>query len=194
VNWEKLMTNKGRHVKLQPDACFLDPGGRQIPYLDDDWLITDATPDRLKITNTRTQHQAVLAKDHVHHFTSDLIRSPDGSDHGFLTLLVQLFIKGNDISIKPCLKPGEAVSPPPVIEIEDKWVDMFYPGAVSLAQKLGVQDHELAWCRDSRVHTLIASGSCEIALERDRAGRLYRLRRKDRPECQTLMKRLRVQT
>jgi hypothetical protein len=161
-----------------------------MPEVSDDWLIADVAPDRLKITNTRTGHQTVLAKDHVHHFTSDLIRSPDGSDYGFLVLLVQIFIQGETVRIRPCLRPGERLAPAPVLEVSDKWVDMFYPGQANLAQKLGCEQHALAWCRQSRVPGLVAQGIAEIVLESDGPGRANRLHFRDSPEPQTLVRRL----
>ena len=161
-----------------------------MPEISDDWQIADATDDRLMITNTRTQHQTVLAKDHVHHFTSDLIRSSDGSDHGFLVLLVQIFIQGQIIRIRPCIRPGERLAPAPVLEISDKWVDMFYPGQAGLAQKLGCDPQALAWCRQSRVPGLIAQGVAELVLESDGPGRANRLHFRDSPEPQTLVRRL----
>lgn len=46
-----------------------------MPEISDDWLITDTTDDRLMIANTRTQH-------------------------GFLVLIVQIFIQGQTIRIR----------------------------------------------------------------------------------------------
>jgi hypothetical protein len=190
VNWDKIIKNVNRRVELQPSACFLDSKGREAAEVSDDWLITDVTADRLLITNTRTQHQTVLAKDHVHHFTSDLIRSPDGSDHGFLTLLVQIFIQGDAIKIRPCIRPGERLAPAPVVEVSDKWVDMFYPGQVRLEQKLGLSPNTLAWCHESRLPGLVAMGAAEVVLEPDSPGRVSRLRFRDSPEPQVLVRRL----
>jgi hypothetical protein len=160
-----------------------------MPRASDDWLIKDVTPDRLKITNTRTHHETVLAKDHIHHYTSDLIRSPDGSDHGFLTLLVQIFIQGSTIKIRPCVRPGERLAPDPVVEVTDKWVDLMYP-VFQIAQKLGFDPNSLAWCRESKIPTLVAQGLAEIVQEPESSGRVNRFRVRDSPESQMLIRRL----
>jgi len=190
MNWDKVVKNVNRRVELQPPACFLDPQGREMPEISDDWLIAGATDDRLTITNTRTQHQTVLAKDHVHHFTSNLIRSPDGSDHGFLVLQIQIFIQGQIVRIRPCIRPGERLAPTAVLQISDKWVDMTYPSQANLSQKLGCDPQALAWCRQSRVAGLVAQGVAEVILEPDGAGRANRLHFRDSPEPQTLVRRL----
>jgi hypothetical protein len=190
MNWDKITKAANRRIELQPRACFLDAMGRELPEVSDDWVISNPTPDHITVTNTRTQHVMRLGKDHIHHFTSNPLRSPDGNDHGFFTLLVQIYIQGDAVSFRPCLRPGEKLPPVPPIEIEDKWVDQFYPSAANLAHKLGVDPQMLAWCRESRVPSLVAGGNAEIALERIDAGRMCRLRLRDSPEPQMLIRRL----
>jgi hypothetical protein len=186
MNWEKIKKNIGKPVELHPKACFLDSTGREIPSVSDDWLILDTSTDQVTITNTRTHHQTVLAKDHVHHYTSNPSRS---ADHGIIQLLIQIFIQGNLITILPCPRPGERVSPPPVIEVEDKWVDLHYP-LYAIAQRLGVEAQALSWVGESRVATLMQQGICEPTFERDENQRLRRLRIKTSPEYLTLVRRL----
>ena len=65
-----------------------DAKGHALPDASDDWLITEADDTRLKIQNVRTGHETVLAKDHIHHYTSNPHRVTNGREHAFLTLLV----------------------------------------------------------------------------------------------------------
>jgi hypothetical protein len=69
---------------------------------------------------------------------------------------VQLYIQNDRITIKPCLRPGERLAPPPVPEVVDEWVDLMYP-TFNGAQKLGIDPNTLAWVRESRVATLTAT-------------------------------------
>jgi hypothetical protein len=189
LNWSKIVGNVGSHVEIQPAACFLDAKGHALPHVSDDWLITEADDARLKIQNVRTGHETVLAKDHIHHYTSNPHRVTNGWEHAFLTLLVQLYIQNDQITIKPCLRPGERLAPPPVPEVVDEWVDLMYP-TFNVAQKLGIDPNTLAWVRESRVATLAASGVAEVMLVPETSGKLKRYRVRDYPEPQILIRRL----
>lgn len=189
LNFNKIVGNVGRHIELQPAACFLDAKGHALPDVSDDWLITEASDDRLKIKNVRTGHETVLAKDHIHHYTSNPHRVTNGEEHAFLTLLVQLYIQNDRVTMKPCLRPGERLAPPPVPEIMDEWVDLMYP-TLNIAQKLGVDPNALAWVRESRIPTLAATGSVEVVLMPESSGKLKRFRVRDYPEPQMLVQRL----
>jgi len=189
LNWSKVVGNIGNHIELQPAACFLEAKGNALPDVSDDWLITEATDDRLKIKNVRTGHETVLAKDHIHHYTSNPHRVTNGQEHGFLTLLVQLYIQNDRVTIKPCLRPGERLVPTLVPEIVDEWVDLMYP-TFNIAQKLGIDQNMLAWARESRIPTLTAAGAAEVILMPDGSGKLKRYRVRDFPEPQILVRRL----
>jgi hypothetical protein len=189
LNFSKIVSNVGRHVELQPAACFLDAKGRTLPDVSDDWRITEAIDDRLKIKNVRTGHETVLAKDHIHHYTSNPHRMTNGQEHAFLTLLVQLYIQNDRVTVMPCLRPGEPLAPPPVPEIVDEWVDLLYP-TFDIARKLGIDPSALAWARESRVATLTATGVAEVILVRETTGKLKRYRVRDYPEPQMLIRRL----
>jgi hypothetical protein len=158
-------------VELEPPTCFLDANGRESFPSSDDWRIAAVETEYIKIENTRTQHQTLLAKDHIHNYTSNPAKSPD---HGFLTLSVRLFIKGTAVTIRPCPRPGESIAPLPLPEIVDKWVGLFYP-LNGLAQSLGIDQNMLGWVHETRVATLIANGTSALALESDGNGRFYRL-------------------
>jgi hypothetical protein len=189
VNWEKMAKNVGRVVELQPAACFLDSGGRPLPWTSDDWRVDKVGDERTELINTRTQHRAILAKDHIHHFTSDPNRSLDGSNYGFLVLQVQLFVQGDRISIRPCSRPGDPVLPPPGVEVLDSWVDIDFPSAIGIQQRLEREGFRLSWTNDSRLHSLLATG-WERVIEPDAEGRLRCFRLRTSPENQTLVKRL----
>ena len=113
MNLDKLKQDVGYRVKLVPSACHLDIGGDLLPAPDEDWTIMAVTDDYVEIT-AATSHVYRLGKDHIHHFTTDMHRSADGLQHGFLTLNVQLFIQGADVRAVPNHPPGAPVAPPPV--------------------------------------------------------------------------------
>lgn len=78
MNWSKIVASVGSHVELQPVARSLDAKGSALPYVSDAWLIAEANEDRLKIRSMRTGHETVLAKDHMHHYTSNPHRVTNG--------------------------------------------------------------------------------------------------------------------
>jgi hypothetical protein len=112
------------------------------------WLITEGDDARLKIQNVRTGHETVLAKDRIRYYTSNPHRVTNGREHGFLALLVQIYIQNDRITIKPSLRPGEFFGSPAGPEIVDEWVDLMYP-IFSVAQKLGIDSNTLAWVGES---------------------------------------------
>jgi hypothetical protein len=189
LNWSKIVENVGSRVELQPAVCFLDAKGRTLPDVSDDWLIIEAIDERLKIKNMRTNHQTVLAKDHIHHYTSNPHRMTNGKGHGFLQLLVQLYIQNDRVTIKPCLRPGECVEPPPIPDIVDEWVTPHYP-TFDIAQKLGIDPTALAWAHESRVATLVTTGAAETVLLPDGSGKLKRFLIRTAPEPLMLIRRL----
>jgi hypothetical protein len=189
LNWSKIVGNIGSHVELQPAACFLDAKGHALPDSSDDWLITEADDTRLRIQNVRTGHETVLAKDHIHHYTSNPHCVTNGQEHGFLTLLVQLYVQNDQITIKPCLRPGESLAPPPVPEVVDEWVDLMYP-TYNIAKKLGIDPNTLAWARESTVATSTAKGAAEVILMPDSSGKVKRFRVRTSPESLILVRRL----
>jgi hypothetical protein len=112
MNLEQLKKNIGQHLRMVPIACRLDEFGEEPQRIDDDWLLQEVTTDYLMVQNIRTAHIIKLGKDHVHHYTSDPNRVQGNAKFGFLTLNVQIFIKGVNASIYPNSRPGEPVDPP----------------------------------------------------------------------------------
>lgn len=186
MNWDQMKKNVGKLVELHPKAIFLDALGHENPSPSDDWQITGATSYQITLKNCRANHQTVLAKDHIHNYVSNPIRSPE---HGILNLMVQLYIQGEAISISPCPRPGERVPPPPVAEIQDKCVDLMYP-LDSIVKRLGVSHNVLGWMQESKVPTSLMNGTHELALERDSTGCLFRLCVRTSPESLILVRRL----
>ena len=107
MNFEQLKTNVGWHVNLHPIAVRLDDRDNEMEDTDYDWVIEEVTSDGIRISNLSTGHFAVLGKDHIHHFTSNPGRKGPAIGYGFLTLTVQLFLKGNEVIPRPTGRPGE---------------------------------------------------------------------------------------
>lgn len=111
MKWDKLKANIGYKVQLVPTACHLDAGGDILPARGEDWTITSSGVDFLEI-DAGLGYRYLLAKDHVHHYTSDAHRSAQGEHFGFLTLNVQLFVQGAAVRVVPNSRPGLPVDPP----------------------------------------------------------------------------------
>jgi hypothetical protein len=109
VNLDQLKRNLYQRVQLDPVACSLDASGNLLDRRDDDWTITAVTDDGVRIENQRTRLSTTLARDHIHHYTSNPDRSTGGLKFGFLTLNVQLFMQGNEMRIRPNSAPGRPV-------------------------------------------------------------------------------------
>lgn len=188
MNLDQLKRNVGYHVRLEPVAFRLDDSGRELPSLNDDWLIQEVTDTGVRISNIRTGHSTILGKDHVHHFTSNPDRSISGGiQHGFLTLHVQIYLQGSNLSIRPCSRPGEPVPPHPIQTVE-KWVDSKYPSDSGLQGNLESQGYRVAWCFDSRLARKIELEGWEVVVENDHRGIATTYHLKDRPENQVLIK------
>lgn len=187
MNWDRLKKNVGWHVRLVPMACRLDQHGRQLPDRDDDWFIQGVEGDMIRIAHPGGI-STVLAKDHIHHFTSDPARSGGDSRKGFLTLNVQLFLQGANAWIRPTLRPGEALPPPPRV-VEEVLVNLNYCVESGLQARLAEQGYTLVWSKESHVQQRIAAGGWERVVEDDVQGHLRQFRVKDRIEDLILLKR-----
>lgn len=188
MNWEQMKKNVGHRVQLVPTACRLDEQGRQLPAIDDDWIISEVSSNGVRISNTRTGHTTTLGKDHIHHFTSNPDGSQAGIQRGFLTLNVQLFMQGRDLQVRPNARPGEAVAPP-TVELSESLVDLRYPADSGLQRKLESEGYRVAWCLESKLPRLIDLEKWEVVVERDGEGVLRTFRVKDQPSDQILIKR-----
>lgn len=188
MNREQLKKNVGCRVQLVPTACRLDENGRELPPVDDDWIIEGISNAGIRISNTRTGHATTLGEDHIHHFTTNPGRSQAGIQHGFLTLTVQVFLQGRKLWILPNGRPGEAVKPKPE-EISEKWVDSKYPFDSGLQKSIEADGYRVAWCLDTSLARKIDLEGWEIVVEPDAQGVRTMFRLKDRPASQTLIKK-----
>lgn len=188
MNWDQMKKNVGCRVQLEPVACRLDQNGRELPGIDDEWIVEEVSAAGVRIYNPRTMHVTTLGKDHIHHFTSNPDRSEGGIVHGFLTLNVQVFLKGSKLWVRPNARPGE-----PVMlhaqEVVEKWVDLNYPRDSGLQRKLEVVGYRVAWCLDTNLARKIDLEGWEIVVEPDAQGVLTKFRLKDFPANQTLIKK-----
>jgi hypothetical protein len=188
MNWAQFRQNTGLRVQLLPVACRLGPSGNELPSIDDDWIISDVSEIGVRITNVRTGHFLTLGKDHIHHFTSNPDRSRNSVPHGFLTLLVQVFIRGDEVTVKPTPRPGEPVAPPRRV-IEDKWVDFRYPVDSGVQARLEADGYRVRWCSDTRLSRALDLEGWAVVVTQDQNGIPVRLRLRDRPSDQTLVKK-----
>jgi hypothetical protein len=63
MNWEQMKKNVGCRVQLVPMACRLDQNGRELPPIDDDWIIDEASSSGVRISNIRTGHATTSGLD-----------------------------------------------------------------------------------------------------------------------------------
>ncbi|GEM_PF-4181803 len=188
MNWEQLRRCVGFRIQLEPIACRLDEYGRELPPENDDWVVQDVSNAGVRVSNERTGHATTLAPDHIHHFTSNPDRSRGGLQFGFFVLHVQVFLRGNELWVRPNARPGESVRPP-APQIEEKWVDFRYPSDSGLQSKLQAAGYRIAWCADNRLSRRTDLEGWEIVIEADNHGVLSKFRLKDRPADQTLIRK-----
>lgn len=187
---DQIIKNVGARVQLEPPARFLDLNGiERLPVRNDDWIIHAADNDGLRIENVRSTHSTKLGYDQIHSYMSNPDRSQGNLQCGFLTLRVQIFIQGVNLTKRPNERPGAPVDPPHV-EIGDKWVDFRYPADSGLQQALETGGYRIAWCADRNLARRIDLEGWEVVVALDGNGGLVRLRLRDSPENQTLIKRL----
>jgi hypothetical protein len=112
MNLEQLKKKgPGCRVKLVPPACHLDAAGEPLLVQDEDWAIMTVADDYVEIT-TDSGCFCRLGNDHIKNFATDPQRSGDGLNHGFLLLLVQIYVQGSDVKAIPTSRPGESLPPP----------------------------------------------------------------------------------
>ena len=189
MNKDQIKKNLHAHVQLVPPAYRLDKNGlEQRPVSDDDWWLIAAIGDEgVTISDPRTGHVKMLGYDHIYKFTSD--EPKNGAKRGFLSLHVQLFVQGNSVSVLPNARPGEPVAPKRV-EITDKLVEIGYPTASGIQQRLESHGYHLAWVRPEHVNNLIDIDRWELVVEPDTRGLLSSFHTRDRL---VLLKQLRRQ-
>jgi hypothetical protein len=167
---DQLEKNIGWVVKLAPSAIRLDRLGRELPSRDEDWVIVQVTDNEVRIDEaTQTGLTTKLGTDAVASFTSDPSRSdPDATRYGLLLLKVQMYIKGNQITFAPCLRPGEPVPPRPQ-RISELPVDMQYPVTSGLQQQLEAAGYRTRWSAVSRLARRQQEG-WKVVVEPDQHG------------------------
>ena len=112
MNLEQLKKKgPGCRLKLVPPACHLDETGEPLPVQDEDWMIMAVTDEYVEIA-TDEGFFCRLGNDHIKNFATDPQRAGDGLNHGFLLLLVQIYVQGTDAEAVPTARPGEALPPP----------------------------------------------------------------------------------
>lgn len=107
-------------MQLVPVAHRIGENGRLLDPIDDDWLLESVTDDGARISNSRTGHFTTLGFDHIYEFTSNPDRSRGDARYGFLTLKVQIHLRGNSLWIMPTPRPGEPrpyASPAPELDL-----------------------------------------------------------------------------
>jgi hypothetical protein len=175
MNKDQMKNNVGKRVLLLPPARrFKADGTVRTPVADDWWIIEDVSATGVKISDPATGHVRVLGYDHIYKFTSDQPR--DGFERGFLTLHVQIVVKGNTVEVIPNARPGEAVVEPPVI---DKVVEFQYPERSGLQQRLERAGYRLHWSRADLAPTRMDAEGWSEVIERDGQGQRTRFRTRD---------------
>jgi hypothetical protein len=187
MNLEQLKKDVGYRVQLVPIACRLDNLGQPLPEVDDDWIIGEVTDEHVRLSKD-TGHFVLLGKDHIHHFTSNPHRSVGTTKFGFLNLLVQIFVQGNDVWVKPTLRPGERVAAPSV-KITDKVVNFQYPADSGIQRRLEATGFRLVWSLESELASRVDLHGWEIVVEPDASGHLCRFRCKDPRDDLILLKK-----
>jgi hypothetical protein len=102
VNYEKLKGNEGALVRIMPPACHLNSDGEVENWPNEMWRIT-AVDDSTVTLRSEAGHEITLNSDHVRGYTS--------GSKPYLTLLVQVFIQGQELNALPGPFPGAAVLP-----------------------------------------------------------------------------------
>lgn len=103
MNKKQLRKCESKHVRIRPLVKRFEggKGGRELPTIDDDWLVGHFTSEGVPISH-HTGHGTTLGYDLIYGFTSDSRR---GYNFGFLTLTAQIHIAGDDLWIEPNVRP-----------------------------------------------------------------------------------------
>jgi hypothetical protein len=114
VKLDQIKKNQGWRVQIAPAAIHLDAMGRELPTRDEDWIIGRVMDKEVWLDQASSGLTTKLGLDAIASFTSDPSRAASGDVHyGLLLLKVQIYVKGDNISVVPCLRPGERVAPNP---------------------------------------------------------------------------------
>jgi hypothetical protein len=102
MNKEMLAKCKNHIVRLRPIARRFH-GQAELPQYDDDWRIerVDAAQKVVEIHNLRCHYCPILGFDQIHSYMSDPMRDIGNQKHGFLKLMVQVFLTEHGPKIEP---------------------------------------------------------------------------------------------
>jgi hypothetical protein len=167
---DMIRKNLGWLMKIQPPAIHLDQLGRELPYRDEEWVLSQISADgeSLTLQEARVNGLATkLGKDVVHHFDTDKNR---GDRHGLLLLGQQMFIKGNTISYRPCAVHGQRVDPLPPLAPVRIPVDFDFIRTSGIQQRLEAAGFEVNGVVEQRLAKLELEG-WEPIIENDRYGK-----------------------
>lgn len=102
MNYEKLKENEGAVFHIMPPACHLNADGEAEHWPNETWKLL-AVDKNIVTIRSADGHEVKLNSDHVRGYTS--------GSKPYLTLLVQIFIQGTEVSMLPGPFPGAAVLP-----------------------------------------------------------------------------------
>lgn len=107
---DRLPELKNLRARIRPVARRHDAMGYRMPDMDDDWMITEATPQFVMASNIRTQHFVRFSPDNIHHFEPD----PNRANHAILELNAQVFLQGNSAYVERLVGPSRRPAHNPV--------------------------------------------------------------------------------
>ena len=111
MNWSRFKKNIGIQVQLEPISCCLDSTGHELLEKNDNWIVENITNNEvIHLRNMRTNHIALLGKDHIYDFRTNPSMSDDHNTYGFLILKVQIFMQEDKLWLRPNWRPGERVT------------------------------------------------------------------------------------
>ncbi|MHB8652440.1 MAG: hypothetical protein ACYDA9_01025 [Terriglobia bacterium] len=97
MNRKELPKLKWKRLKLRPIARRLDSSGIELEGVDDVWVVQDVSPEGLRLSNGRTDHNLLLKADHIHEYRSD----PNSEEGGFLLLNSQIHLEARKVTVEP---------------------------------------------------------------------------------------------
>jgi hypothetical protein len=97
---DRLKKNVGWRMELVPPACHLDDQGNLLLEKNEDWLVEEVTDDLVRFSD-QSGHQLKLGTDHIYSFATNPQRASAEGNFGFLSLHVQVFVRGAHVFVKP---------------------------------------------------------------------------------------------
>jgi hypothetical protein len=98
VNFRQLAENNKVHpVRLRPETIRRTADGQLLPFIDDDWTLSQGEGKNIGLHNRRTGHSFTLGSDNVREF-----RTPN-----FLLLNCRLTLQDTRVLIEPFIWNGK---------------------------------------------------------------------------------------